>query len=1194
VRFREVFRYELGYRLRRPLTWVFFALQGLLTLWTSLATYEDGDELFNAPVRLAGGAAIAGMAGILIAAAIFGRAASCDFEAEMDAQLFTSRLTKAEYLGARFLSACTVQALVLLAIPLTQALATQLPFLTPAMLGPFRLGALVQPFLLFLLPNLVFVGAILFTIAALSRQTIPVYLGAIGIFVAYLVAVNSLSEAETPLRLALGDPLGISVLQRLIRFWTPAESNTRLVGFPAVLLLNRALWLAVAAGVLALLYRRFPFAHPVGGGKRGRRRPSRDVGLRPGAPRSRPTSAIPLVQPSFGRRTRIRQTLAVARRSLGEVALGRAGLVTLLVAMGLTLLWGWNVGTSIFDTSTWPVTYLVTEEVLGRRNTPLIVLLIAVHAGELVWKDRDVGAAEVADAAPVPVSAMLLGRYLALLVMLATMQAAFLIAGVLLQTLQGYTRFELGLYLEILFGLSLVHWALIAALAMVVHVVVNQKYLGHVVVLLAFVFTMTSSMFGVFHNLLLYGKDPGWTYSDMNGFGRFLGPFLAFKLYWAAWAFLLAVVANLLWVRGRETRLRQRFLEARARFRGAVARSAGVAALLILLVGGFVFYNTNVLNEYRSPREAQDPQAEYETRYKRYQDAPQPTLTAAELRVEIYPDEPAVDLRGTYRLVNRTDARLEAVHVTFLSPDIQANAIAFDRASSPALVDDERHFRIYTLERPLAPGDSLELAFDLSFRPRGFTNDRPQTKVVANGTHFDRSWLPAIGYQPLVELTDDEPRRRRGLEPRRAPAPDDAAARAIRWAVRNEDLVDLDAVVGTAVDQTVIVSPGVQQKGWTENGRRYVHFRTEAPSPFGANVFSARWAVREERWNDVALRIFHHPAHGSDLDRTLRSMKASLECYGREFGPYPYEELRMVEIPRYGGFGHAMTATISFTEDYFQSRVEEGQVDMPFYGTAHEVAHTWWDGQIRAARVPGQQFLSESLANYCAMVLTEKTFGPEAARTVYDFQVERYLQGRAEQSGEVPVLDVEEQPYIAYRKGAIAMVTLRERLGEERLHGALRRFQEAYRGGGPPYATSRDLYAELCAVTPDSLQPLLEDLFETITLWDLKTEEAHFEPTDAGDYLVSLDVTGRKGRSDGIGTMTEVPMDDLVEIGVFAAEGDGLGQPLYLEPHRIQSGRQTITLRVPRPPFRAGVDPYGKLIERERGDNVSALRAEHE
>ena len=38
----------------------------------------------------------------------------------------------------------------------------------------------------------------------------------------------------------------------------------------------------------------------------------------------------------------------------------------------------------------------------------------------------------------------------------------------------------------------------------------------------------------------------------MRGLGPFIAPWLSFKLYWAAWALLLATVASLFWVRGRE------------------------------------------------------------------------------------------------------------------------------------------------------------------------------------------------------------------------------------------------------------------------------------------------------------------------------------------------------------------------------------------------------------------------------------------------------------------------------------------------------------------------------------------------------------------------------------------------------------------------------------------------------------------
>ena len=350
---------------------------------------------------------------------------------------------------------------------------------------------------------------------------------------------------------------------------------------------------------------------------------------------------MPIVDGDFGARTRVRQTLAVARQSLAETMSGRAFPVVLLGALGLVLLWGWNAGDTTFDTSVWPVTHLVLGEVLADRSIFIPWLVIALYAGDLVWKDRDVGASEIADAVPVPTGVALLGRFLALVAIIATLQAAFMAGGVLLQALQGYHRFELGLYLRVLFGLNLASDVLLAALAMTVHVLVNHKYVGYIVVLLACLFSLGGVALGV-PELAVYNGGPRWAYSDMNGFGPFLRPFLWFKLYWAAWALLLGVVARLLWVRGREPGVRRRLAQARARLRGPALRVAGVAAALILASGGFVYYNTSVLNENPTRNEAGRPQAEYERRYKRFEEAPQPVVTAAELHTEIHPDAPAV------------------------------------------------------------------------------------------------------------------------------------------------------------------------------------------------------------------------------------------------------------------------------------------------------------------------------------------------------------------------------------------------------------------------------------------------------------------------------------------------------------------------------------------------------------------------
>jgi len=130
-----------------------------------------------------------------------------------------------------------------------------------------------------------------------------------------------------------------------------------------------------------------------------------------------------------------------------------------------------------------------------------------------------------------------------------------------------------------------------------------------------------------------------------------------------------------------------------------------------------------------------------------------------------------------------------------------------------------------------------------------------------------------------------------------------------------------------------------------------------------------------------------------------------------------------------------------------------------------------------------------------------------------------------------------------------------------------------------------DLYRELQAVTPDSLQYLLHDLFEKNTYWQLTTNRAMAQQTKAGAWQVTLDVRARKVVVDEAGIETEVPMDDWIEVGVFYA-----GEP-YLQKRRIRSGTQTVTVTVPQKPVRAGIDPRHLLSDiGETDDNIKVVK----
>jgi ABC-2 type transport system permease protein len=904
----------------------------------------------------------------------------------------------------------------------------------------------------------------------------------------------------------------------------------------------------------------------------------------------------PRVARSFGVGLQLRQTLGIGWDSFRTIARSWAGLALLVavpVLAVLIVLGEMEVnGVPLVPTTARVVNILADPFTALQSPWVIIPLLVAFHAGELVWRERGAGLGDIDDAAPVPEWVRFLGRFLGLGLALALCMLLMTVAGMLAQAILGHRDVELGLYLTTFLGLQLVGHLLFALLALVVHVVVNQRYVGHLAAVLAYVLIAMAPMLGVRHDLLVYGAGPGWSYTEMRGFGASLAPWAWLKLYWAAWALLLAVVARLLWVRGREQGLDDRLRLARRRLTGPTAWTAAAAAALVVALGGWVYYDTNVLHDYRSAADIVTLRAEYERRYGRYADVPQPRLTGTRLRVEIHPGRREVEIHGTYRLVNRSAVPIDSIHLTTI-PGVETTAVTFDRPATAVLVDDELPHRIYALAAPLQPGDSLELGFDVRVAPRGFASGGADASVLENGTYFTSTdWLPAIGYQRSRELTSAADRRAHGLPPRPAifrPVHDSAA----RHDLTGREPIAFEAVVGTAEDQ-VAVAPGALRRSWTENGRRWFHYVTDAPIAGPYAIASARYAVHEARWKGVAIRIHHHPAHTTHLEGMVRGIRASLDHYTARYGPYPYGHLTVVERPGNGTGMHAEAGMLTHEEGFasWSPGDEPGSLDHPFAIVAHEMAHQWWGTQLAPANVEGGPVLSESLAWYSALQVVRASRGEEELQRLLGFmrQPSPYPPIRR---GE-PLLRAMD-PYLAYRKGPFALHALGEYLGTGRVDAALRRLLETHGSGAPPLATTLDLYRELRAVAPDSLQYLLHDLFAVNTVWELEMEHATAEETGDGGWRVTLDVTARKVVIDSAGVETTVPMDEWVPIGVFAraeAGAEELSRPLHVGLHRIRAGQQTITVTVPQRPALAGIDPHHLLdwVAGADDDNIVGVR----
>lgn len=1203
MKLREIFLFELAYQARRAGPWLIFAvllgLSFLMTRDASLAEALHDDFFLNSPFALAKTTVFGSLIWLLMAAAIAGEAAARDVAARMHPLAWTVPVSKTEYLGGRFLAASVLNAVLLLAVQAGILLAVYLPGVDAALIGPFRPAAYLTAYAFLALPNALVATALQFSLAVRSGRPMAGYLGSLVLFfMSYVVGLFLLFQGRQDLANLL-DPIGVHfILSELSHLWTPTEKSWRLLALEGTVLTNRLLWLGFAVGTAAVTWLRFRFAHRAespGWRRWTRRRDGRSpmpagiggIGGMTGKPIS-----VPEAPRTFGFATHARQTLDIAWTSFRTIAASWAGLALLavipLLAVPVVLDQMESNGVPLI-----PTTAGVTQELTGPLSADplaeelsrwvIVPLLLVFFAGELVWREREAGLGEITDAMPGSEWAPFLGKLLGLGLVLAVFTALLTGAGMLAQAIRGYQDFEVGLYLKILFGLQLPEYLLFALLALVVHVLVDQKHTGHLAAILAYVFIVLASLFGVEHNLLIYGAGPRWSYTEMRGFGASLGPWAWFKLYWAAWALLLAVAARLLWVRGKERGLVARLQLARRRFTRPTARAAAVAAGLIVALGGFILYNTNVLNEYLSASDLVERRAEYERRYGRYAGLPQPRLTGTSLRVEIHPERRAVDIRGTYRLVNRGAAAIGSVHVATV-PRVETGAVIFDRPAKLVLSDDDRGHRIYALERPLRPSESLRLDFEVHVEPRGFRNGGADASLAANGTWFtNEDWLPGIGYQRSRELTSAADRRAHGLAPR----PLIASLYDVEARQDRPGEIAFEAVVGTRADQ-VAVAPGALRRTWMEGGRRYFHYSTDAPINNEYAVFSAGYAVREARWQDVAIRIFHHPGHTAHLDRMVRSIRSSLDYYTRQLGPYPYSHISFVERPGNSTGMHADASLVSYTEGFthYAPQDDPQSLDLPSAIVAHEMAHQW---TVPYANVEGAPVMSESVAWYAAMKAVENARGIEQLRRLLSWMrhPHRYPPIRR---GEPLLRGLD--PYLSYRKGPFALYALSEYAGEERINGALRRLLEAHRPAEAPLATTLDLYRELQAATPASLRYLLHDLFEVNTFWRLDTERAAAEPAGDGAWRVTLDVRARKVVFDEAGVETEVPMNDWVEIGVFAPAETGRGRlsaPLSVRKHRIRSGGQTITVTVPGRPAHAGIDPY-QLLDTE-DDNVIEVSA---
>lgn len=1198
--FSAIFSFELRRLMRSGATYIYFGVLLLVTffialmaggVWPEVKFNFGGERIHaNAPMIIdTFFSTINNYIGLIIMVAIIGNAVLKDFKYNTHSLIFTTPISKFDYLAGRFSATLLVALLVLTGPAFGLMLGYAMPWVQPDRLGVFQLMPYVSAYWQSIVPNTIIYGTIFFAVSLISRDIFVIWLSLIVFFVANGVASSLFRELDLQTVGALADPMGNFAKRTITKYWSTWDKNHRTISLQGYFLLNRLIWLAVAAIVWFIGYSFFSFSATL-------RRLSFKKVTAPSAPKvdfvpiAFHRDAIPSVSQQYTTKAMLGNLWGLAVNEC--ITLWRNAYFRIILLFGMLLLFlvSKQIG-QIYETQTLPVTYEVVEYFFGTFQI-FIVILTILFGGELVWRAREFRMSNILDALPVPNWVFYISKLAGLWFMQILLVAIVMVCGIAVQLTKGYMNLELGLYVQYLFIYKLPDMLLLAVLSIFVQTLSPNKFLGYFIVAIFYFWNTTFAILVLKHNLLIFGSDPGVIYSAMNKFGHATFPFIVFKFYWGAFCLVLALLSSLLWARGSDRPLRLRWAEAWTKQNRTAQAMVMCGLLLFAGIGAYIYYNTNVLNSYQTNFELENEQAVYEKKYSKYKNINQPKITDIKLNVDLHPYERGMNAKAQYMLQNKSDKPIDSVHLV-LQREVTLKNVQFQKGATLVYNDSSVVYHIYRLAEPLLPGDSVLLSFDIQLESKGFAHSFTGLSTpIYNGTFINnRSFMPSIGYNKDYEIADNNDRKKHGLAYRpTANKITDSTAWQRNLFTNDADFVGLDVTVSTVPAQ-IAVAPGYLQREWQQNGRRYFHYKMDSKILNFYSILSAEYTVRRDKWKDVNIEIFYTKGHEYNLDRMIHGIKKSLDYYTTAFSPYQHKQVRILEFPRYSQFAQSFPNTIPFSEGIgFIANVDtaKADIDYPFYVTAHEVAHQWFAHQVVGADVEGSNILSESLAQYGSIRVMEKEYGEDRVRKFLRMEMDKYLSARSSESEkEKPwALADDGQSYILYQKGGILTNTLCKYIGEDSMNAAVSRFILQYAFKGAPYPTTAQLVQSIKQSTPDSLHYLINDAFYNITLYNNAVTAVKYDTTQNGGML-QVDVSIQKLYADGVGKETPAKGTEYVELAIYKDRKTVASRQLY----KLNAGKNSLSIPLSFKPYKVALDPRLLLIDKKLEDNEMKLAA---
>jgi len=1216
--FTEILRFELVYRLRRWDTWLFF----LFFFLTTALAFATGDVIpssqayINSPFRIAD--VFAGTSGfmMLVSGVIMSGSLYRDIEFNTYGSYLTLPITRVGYFWGRFLGSFLVVAFIGSSL-IWGSLAgiwagSHIGLIDAASVGPYHAINYWQPYLGFVLPNLFLTSALFFGVVAYTRNARVIYAAGVVLFFGYVLSAYVLRDIPNKVWVYLLDPFAFESERVLTGFFSPEQKKSSLVSMSGWLLVNRLLWLTIGLLVLMATWIRFNFTRFFSAKEINKK----VVALAGPIPeKSVDVSPVSVDYSSRYNRNVLSSLTRIELTNIFRDNYFRLILLTGICAMVFMFCFNMSgsYGVPYFPSA---VRFLP----FYNHNFQLFAFLIIIfYSGEALHRERSSGFSVINDSLPPASTIFYASKLISVLLLVLLLVLIPMLVGVAIQLVQGHLYLHFSLYVEYSFGILLPKYVEIMMLAFGIHALINNKFGAHAVgIIIAWLLWLANSGAVVNYNLLLYSYTPLIEFSDMDGIGPAIRPLVWFNLYWLFNAGLWLLAGYLLYPRGVTSSFGDRLRIAAYRF-SLRPRLLGVLLLSgFLATGAYNYYQVSYRSVYLTVGDRIERAVAFERQLKKYEDDPLPVIIKYNLHVDIFPEERRMATRAEFVLVNRTtrpivQLLLDGDHLSTYAiryngrPMNYTSPLSYPRAwfSIFKQGNDTSMYRVYTLPKPLARGDTSVLELTSTKEIIGFNNRLSSVDVLRNGTYFDGG-LPGLGYDKDEELGSEERRRQYGLPKKEEELPPQGSPEGTNKLLFADvnGLTKFEATISTSSDQ-IAIAPGVLEKTWVQNGRNYYQYALDSPGTyFDFPVISARYVTLHSNvtlpgGKNTDIGIYYHPAHNANLSRFLRACKDGLSYYSEAFGPYQFKELRLLETSVFSSWASSYPGGICFAE-YFgwnASFTSPDQIDYCYFNTAFQLAHQWWMFQVAAGRARGSDNIMSGLSKYSALLLYEKKIGWDNLKPILNSEMNDYLQNHQYAFGDESPLADSKRGFVSNTKAGLILYGLKDLIGEDSLNASIKEFRDSFAfRNNPPYAESDDLIRFIKKRVPDSLQYYLSDSWEKIAVYDNRIIAATASPEgQTGLYKVHISVSVAKTYTDGSGHDADAnQINDLIDIGIFAATNRDKGggaktSPLYLKKYRLTRGEHSFDIIVKGRPLSAGIDPYNRLIDRRPEDNILTI-----